>query len=114
MDPSGGEAEGGEPLDLSRMLARLPLALLEGRPGVRHRSRPDPGAEDLGHAPGLSDAAPWSVRFLGAEDLAHRADASLVQMRHEALQEAARSGTVVGMDAEPGVDQRSDQPGPDG
>jgi hypothetical protein len=49
---------------------------------------------------------------LGVEDLAHRADARLAQVRHQSGQEAPGAGAVVGVDAQPGVEERADQPGP--
>src|SRR3954470_4955490 len=74
--------------------------------------RLDENAEHFGDAPGLGDAAARRERRLGIEDLADRADRGLAEMRLEPGQEAARALLVVGMGAQPWVDERADQPGP--
>ena len=73
----------------------------------------DPGAEHLGNAPGLGDAAPGREGRFGVEDFADRAQRGLVQMWAEGFEKVPGAPAVIGMDLEPGVDERADQPGPD-
>ena len=54
------------------------------------------------------------VGRFGVEDLADRADAGVGEMRFESVEEVQRAGIVVRMDAEPCVDERSDEPRPHG
>src|SRR5215831_11589792 len=67
--------------------------------------RLDPGAQYLGHAPGLGHAAARRVGFLGVEDLADGPDAGLVQMWAEAVEEGSRPRSIVRVEPEPRVDE---------
>src|SRR3954468_22966300 len=87
---------------------------IAGRLWLARPRRLHPAAEHLGDAPGLGDAAAGGVRLLGVEDLADRAEAGLVQVGDEPLEEPPGAGAVVGVDLQPGVDEGADQPGPDG
>src|SRR2546428_18887 len=69
--------------------------------------------QHLRHAPRLRCAAARLVGRLGIEDFADRSDAGFSEMRFEAVQESQCAGGVGRMYFEPGVDERSDQPGPD-
>ena len=51
----------------------------------------DVAPEDFGDAPGLGDAAAFGVRGLGVENFADGADAAVVEMRFEAVEELARA-----------------------
>src|SRR3954451_25489256 len=81
-------------------------------PGSTRRLQP--ATEHLGHAPGLGGAASGEVGGLGVEDLADRADAVLVEVGAEPFEVATGAPQVAGVELEPGVDERPDQPGPDG
>jgi hypothetical protein len=70
--------------------------------------------EDLGHSPRLSYAAARMVGRLGVEDLADRADASLFEVRAEAIEEPRGVSLTSRVDAEPRVDEGTDEPRPDG
>src|SRR2546421_10464459 len=70
-----------------------------------------PAAQNFRDAPSLRDAAARRVRFDGVEDLADRADAGFVQVRHEAFEEASRARAVFGVDFEPSVYERADEIG---
>jgi hypothetical protein len=72
----------------------------------------DQGAQHFGDAPGLGDAAARGERRFGIENLADRADASLAEMGLEGVEEMPRRLALFGVDLEPGVDKRADQPGP--
>src|SRR6516165_4408773 len=74
---------------------------------------PDPAAKHFCNAPGLCGAAAGRVGGLGVEDLADRADARFAEMGREARQEILGGVRLFGMDLQPGVDERADQPGPD-
>ena len=58
---------------------------------MRRSSRAVPGAQQLGHAPRLGDAAARRVRRLGVEDLADRSDARLIEVRHDSRLEKRRA-----------------------
>lgn len=62
--------------------------------------------------PRLRHAASRCERRLGIEDFADRADAGLAELGAEALQKLHGSLWLVGMDAQPRVDERADQPAP--
>jgi hypothetical protein len=68
--------------------------------------------QHFGDAPGLGDAAARREWRLGVKDFADRADAGLGEMRLEAVEETSRRCAVIGVDLEPGIDERADQPGP--
>src|SRR4051794_3077768 len=72
-----------------------------------------PTAQDLRDAPSLRDAAARRVWLDGVEDFANRADASLVQVRHEAFEEPTRALAVFRISLEPSVYERADEPSPD-
>ena len=96
--------------------SRTPLersTLTDPSPRVRLRGE-GPAPQDLGDAPRLRDAAPRRVGLHRVEDLADRADAGLVEVRDEAVEEAPRARAVLGMHLEPRVDERADEPRPDG
>src|SRR5271167_3575450 len=63
-------------------------------------------------APGLGDAAARCERRLGVEDFADRADAGFGEMRLETVEEMPRCRAIVGVNLEPSIDERADQPGP--
>ena len=69
--------------------------------------------KNLRHAPCLRGAAPRVVGRFGVEDLADRADAGVGEERSEALDEAESACIVAGVHFQPGVEERSDEPGPD-
>src|SRR5207237_8059048 len=73
----------------------------------------DGAAQYLGLAPGLRYAAARRQGRFGVEDFADRTDACLCDHGCEAGEKAARLLALVGMHLEPGIDERSDQPGPD-
>src|SRR5579864_3457444 len=66
-----------------------------------------PATEHLGDTPGLGNSAARGIRGLGVEDLADGAQASLAEVGHEAFEEAPRARSVVGVDLQPGVDERA-------
>ena len=94
------------------------------RGGVGRRARPatplivrcglHQASEYFRNAPGLSDATARRVGCLGIEDLADRSDARLAHVLAEALEHLRRSGTILGVRTQPGVDERADEPSPDG
>ena len=71
-------------------------------------------AEYLGDAPCLCHASARSIRLLGVEDLADRADAGLIQVRLESFEHLAGAGSIARVHFQPRVDVRADEPGPDG
>src|SRR5262245_11046565 len=73
----------------------------------------DPDAQDLGDAPRLSDTTALCERFVGIEDFADRSDASIIQVREEAVERAAGAIDIIRVDLQPRVDERADQPRPD-
>src|SRR5580704_8406982 len=73
----------------------------------------DPAAQHFGNAPGLGNAATWSVGRLSVEDLADGSDASVRQMALETIEKLARAFEIAGTNLEPGVDKRPDEPRPD-
>src|SRR5260370_6954496 len=73
----------------------------------------DRGAQDLGDAPGLGDAAQGRVRRLGAEDLGDRADAGLAPVGNEARQDLARlRPSLLAPHSPPGAHVGPDHPPP--
>src|ERR1700733_11993366 len=74
----------------------------------------DPAPQHLGDAPGLGDASAWGERRLRVEHFADGSDAGVSQMRREAVQKLPRVLQIAGMDLEPRIDERSNQPGPHG
>src|ERR1043165_8126465 len=77
-------------------------------PGCRFR----PAAENLGNAPRLCDAAARRERAFRIAAFADRSHARFTEVILEALQEASRAFAVFGMNANPGIDERPDQPAP--
>src|SRR4051812_18256608 len=80
--------EGGCPLSCSACAPALPGTTVSclapspaapGRPGLQLQ----PAAQDLGHAPGLRDAAARQERRVGVEHFADLPDARLVEMTFE-------------------------------
>src|SRR5215217_6310643 len=76
-------------------------------------SCPDQAPQDFSHAPGLGDAAAGGEWRLGIEDIVDRADTGLGEVLLEPPQKTAGLLAAVGMNLEPGVDERADQPSPD-
>src|SRR6476661_6770033 len=72
-----------------------------------------PGPEHFSHAPRLGNTAAGCEGRFRVEHFADRADARLVEVRHEAVERVARAGEIVGIDLQPRVDERTDQPPPD-
>src|SRR4029077_13403042 len=62
--------------------------------------------------PGLGDAAARRERRLGVKNFADRADAGFSEMRLEAVEEKPRHRAIMGVDLEPSIDERADQPSP--
>src|SRR5581483_7429605 len=85
------------------------VGLRQRRGRTDRRRRPD----QFRHAPGLGDASPGSERFGSVEDLAHGPDAGLSEMVVEAAHHGAGFLAAVGEGLEPGVDERTEEPGPD-
>src|SRR3954452_24941584 len=73
----------------------------------------DPAAQDLGHTPGLGNAAARSEGWLGIKDFTNGADARFVQMGNKTFAEFPRAGLVFGMNLQPRIYHGSDEPGPD-
>src|SRR5205807_6564404 len=71
-----------------------------------------PATQYFRHAPGLGDAAAGVVRFTGIKYLTDRADAVVAEMMCKHLQEVAGSALVAGMNSQPRINERADQPGP--
>src|SRR3984893_5001330 len=93
---------GGAYPGASELAAAAPAGFLDG------------GAQDLGDAPGLGDAAQRGMRRLGAEDLGDRADAGLAEVGDEARQQLARLGApLLAAYAHHGGEIGPEQPGPD-
>src|SRR6266481_127541 len=69
-------------------------------------------AEHFRDAPCLGDAAARRERWLRIEDFADRADAGFGEMRLKAVEEMPRRFAIIGVDLEPGIDERTNQPGP--
>src|SRR5581483_12337782 len=69
--------------------------------------------QDLGDAPGLGDAAAREKGFLGVEDFADRADARLVEVRGEAIDQPASLAPLRRVELEPRLDVAADEPRPD-
>src|SRR5579885_3320170 len=80
---------------------------------VARRTSPHPTPQHFRDAPRLCDASARLVRLRRIEDLADRAEAERIQRRDAAVEIAARAGEIIGMELEPGVDPRTDQPRPD-
>src|SRR5262245_16582933 len=106
---------------------RMVLAVMSGGAGRRSIFRissgpPDglgfrglhPAAQDLRDAPRLRDASSRRVWIDGVEDLADGTDARLVEVRDEAVEESASAGAVFRVHLEPGIDEGTDEPRPDG
>ena len=71
------------------------------------------GAQDFGDAPGLRDTPARSIRRFRVEYLADRADAGFAQVGRKRFEQRARRTAVGRMHAEPGIDERTNQPRPD-
>ena len=98
---------------ISRISDRRRWGSWDRRSAARKRSAAfDPAPQDFGHAPGLRDASARCEGRFGVENFADGSDASLSQMRLEAVQEFAGAFQIAGMNFEPGIDERPDQPGP--
>ena len=69
-----------------------------------------PAAQDFRHAPGLRNAAARRVRRFGVENLADRSETERPERRDASVEKAARAGTIFGMQLEPRVHPRTDQP----
>src|SRR5262245_49025931 len=66
-----------------------------------------PEAQHLGHAPRLSNTPTRRERFLRVEHLADRSDAGIVEMRDEPVERVTSAVEIVGIDLQPGIDERS-------
>src|SRR6476469_4532507 len=77
------------------------------------RLSPRPAAQHLRHAPGLSNAAARCMRPLSIEDFTDRADPRFIEMGGKPVQKRARLLKLVRMNFQPGINEWSDQPGPD-
>src|SRR3954470_2241707 len=86
---------------------------IAGRLWLARPRRLHPAAQHLGDAPGLGDAAAGGVRLLGVEDFADAAQAGFAEMRDETVQEMPGLRRISGVDAQPGVHVRADEPAPD-
>jgi hypothetical protein len=78
------------------------------------RGRDREAAQHFGDAPRLRDTAARRIRRLGVEDLADRSGARIAQMDGVGLHEIVRGAAGGGVDLEPRVDIRTDEPRPDG
>jgi hypothetical protein len=56
----------------------------------------------------LGNAAPRGERRLSVKNLADRADAGFGQMRFKAIEETPHCRAIIGIDLEPGIDERAD------
>src|SRR6185436_6397244 len=74
----------------------------------------DQASQDFGDAPGLRDAAAGCVWLRRIEYLADAADARVAQVRVERVQKRARFLVAARMDAQPRVDEGTDEPRPYG
>src|SRR6266511_741882 len=72
----------------------------------------DPAPQHFCDAPGLGHASTGREGGLRIEDLADRAEARLAQVRDQTLEKAASTRTIPRMDAEPRLDEGSEEPGP--
>src|SRR4030095_2603308 len=77
----------------------------------RYRVAFQPDPQHFGHAPRLGHAATGREGRLPVEDLADRTDPGLAEVCREAF-EPAMGTPVARVHAQPGVDERTDQPGP--
>src|SRR5712692_3824477 len=84
-----------------------------GMDGSGARRQLAPGAQGLGHAPGLGDATVRPEWRLRVEDLRDAAEAMVGEMLRHRLQERAR-GLAVTVDAMVGEGEGPEQPGPRG
>src|SRR5690606_8231241 len=71
-----------------------------------------PAAQHLRDAPRLRDAAATGVRLLRVEDLRDAADTEVVEVADQPLEQRARLGCALRIDAAERVDGGTDQPGP--
>src|SRR6185437_1792293 len=71
----------------SRRGARMSATLVSGLRSSELCLGFHPAAEHFGHAPGLSDAAARSMRLFGVEEFADRAQAGLIEVSREGLEE---------------------------
>src|SRR5215212_8804237 len=78
------------------------------------RLQMNPATKYLGNAPRLGDAAARRVRSISVENLADRADAGIVEVRHETFERRARGVEVIRVHLQPCIDEGADQPSPDG
>lgn len=63
-------------------------------------------------APRLRGAAAPVVGRFGVEDFADRSDAGVAEVGFEAVEKMESAVVVAGMHFQPGIDERSDEPGP--
>src|ERR1700693_544325 len=54
----------------------------------------------------------WATQPRGVKDLADGTNAGFSEMRLEAVEEMPRHRAIIGVDLEPRIDERADQPGP--
>src|SRR4029453_186650 len=71
-------------------------------------------AQNFSNTPGLRDAGARRVGLFRIEDFAERADARVIKVIDKAIEKMPGAGTIVGMNFQPGVDERTDEPGPHG
>src|SRR5271165_457321 len=72
----------------------------------------DPAPQNLGDAPGLRDAAARRKGRLGVENFADGPNASVSQVWLKTIQELASACQIAAVNLKPGINERSDQPGP--
>src|SRR5213593_4293170 len=84
----------------------------ELRGGRLRRLGPTP--QHFRDAPGLRDTAPRRKGRFRIKNLADRADTRLAQVLEKSCQQRARAAPVLGMDLQPSVAERADQPAPHG
>src|SRR5712691_1341825 len=91
----------------------MPVPHSTCRSGARERrTELVPGAQRLGDAPRLRDAAPGRERWIAIEDLGHGADAVIGEVVRERRQERARRLRVA-VDLEVSERERTEEPRPD-
>src|SRR5439155_24459469 len=75
-------------------------------------TRLSPASKHLRYAPRLRNAATRCKGRFRVKDLADRTDASLIQVRTEAIQKFSGASVIFRVHFQPGIDERTDQPGP--
>src|SRR5437870_370401 len=96
-------------------MAEPPLLCKEGSGALRHlwlffRLYPTP--QYFCDAPCLRDTSAREEGIVGIEDFADRSDAGLGEVRGKAIQEFASAREIIRVNAQPCIDERTDQPCP--